>query len=109
MNGYGSEEEFQNKMVESIEENARYFTKEKRKREAIEQERNARKQKNNILHKRQTRRNAHRNATIRLLNLTGKEFLNESNMPRLRKITRKLYLERLRNRETRRSRKSKRK
>lgn len=37
MNGYGSEEEFQNKMVESIEENALYFAEEKRKREAREQ------------------------------------------------------------------------
>ena len=107
MSGYDSEEEFQNRMVESIKENISYFNEEKRKREV--QERNARKQKNNILYKSQTRRNAHRNAILRLLNLTGKEFLNESNMPRLRKITRKLYLERLRNCETRRSRRSKRK
>jgi hypothetical protein len=64
MSGYGSGENSEKRVMEGIEE--------KRKREA--QELNARKQKNNILYKRQTWRNAYRNATLRLLNLTGKGF-----------------------------------
>jgi hypothetical protein len=72
MSGYGSGENSEKRVMEGIEENISYFNEEKRKREA--QELNARKQKNNILYKRQTWRNAYRNATLRLLNLTGKGF-----------------------------------